>query len=75
MNPFFIASLILPIAFSAAALALMRCRYKKERWPIDIGWRRLEDLKEHEPERLWTVYRIHRAKGEMVLIGLRRPRR
>lgn len=55
--------------------AWLRWRYVTERWPTDVGWRRLDDLKEHDPNRLWTVHRINHRKGEMVLIGLRRPLR
>jgi hypothetical protein len=53
--------------------AWLRWHYITEPWPIDMGWRRLEDLKEHDPDRLWTVHRIYRKRGEIVLIGLRRP--
>lgn len=51
----------------------LRWRYISETWPTDLGWRRLEDLKEHDPGRLWTVYRIHHKRGRMTLIGLRKP--
>lgn len=63
---------ILALSWLCSAL-WMRVHYITEKWPADVGWRRLVDLDQHEPGRLWTVHRIHRRTGELTLIGLRRP--
>lgn len=61
--------------FWAVCCAWFRWRYITETWPLDLGWRRLDDLKQHEPRRGWLVYHVDYRRGRITLIGLRKPLR